>query len=168
MKPHLTLNYIAVAAFVRKSDTGLVECCLNCIYGNVQKKIYIFYTLKQSVMKSQADQNKQAPQPPGREGDKQRDRGQGGGQPKPGNDQDYETPDIPKEIPKREIERKPSDPQSEPEKDPDTAPKQDIPDPGGSEENNDVQEKSPDLMVEDDRDMESLVDKRDRFPFPNK
>jgi hypothetical protein len=130
-------------------------------------------------MKSQADQNKQAPQPPGTQGDQQKDRGQGGGQPKPGNDQDYETPDIPKEIPKREIERKPSDPQSVPDEAPDKGPEPEMPDPGnqpkqgiadpmGSEENNDVQEQSPDLLVEDDRDTESLVDKRDRFPFPNK
>lgn len=120
-------------------------------------------------MKSQADQkNMQSPQPPGRQEEPQPDRGQGGGQPKPGNDRDYETPDIPEELPKREIDRKPSDPQSVPDKEPDKAPKQDIPDPAGSEENNDVQERSPDLMVEDDRDTESLVDKRDRFPFPNK
>lgn len=129
-------------------------------------------------MKSQADQNKPGPQPPGTQGDQQKDRGQGGGQPKPGNDQDYETPDIPQEIPKREVERKPSDPQSVPDKEPDKTPEPEMPEPGnrpqqrvndpdGSEENNDVQEKSPDL-VEDDRDTESLVDKRDRFPFPNK
>lgn len=119
-------------------------------------------------MKSQADRTTQSPQPPGKEEDQRKDRGQGEGQPKPGNDQDYETPDIPQEIPKREIERKPSDPQSVPDEAPDKSPKQDIPDPGGSEENNDVQEKSPDILVEDDRDTESLVDKRDRFPFPNK
>lgn len=129
-------------------------------------------------MKSQADQNKQSQKPPGREGEQQPDRGQGGGQPKPGNDQ--ERPDIPPEIPKREIDRKPSDPQSVPDEEepkkapepeipePATEPKQSISDPEGSEENNDVQEQSPDLMVEDDRDTESLVDKRDRFPFPNK
>lgn len=126
-------------------------------------------------MKSQADQkNMQSPQPPGRKEEPQPDRGQGGGQPKPGNDQDYETPDIPEELPKREIDRKPSDPQSEPDaepkpempdKGPDKSPKQDIPE---NEENNDVEEQSPDIVGEKKNEDDSLVDSRDRFPFPNK
>ncbi|MGX5818030.1 hypothetical protein ACWKWU_07535 [Chitinophaga lutea] len=119
-------------------------------------------------MQSQADRNNPTPQKPGTEGGQTgQGHGQGGGQPKPGLDKgnEPERPDIPEEVPKREIERKPSDPQSVPDKAPDPAPTQEIPE---SEENNDVQEKSPDLMVEDDRDSENLVDTRDRFPFPNK
>lgn len=128
-------------------------------------------------MNSQANQDtpvkpgQPQPTPPGKEEEKGR-HGEGGGQPKP------EIPDIPQEIPAREIDRKPSDPQSQP----DQGPKQEIPDKGESEENNDVEEKDPsiavedtrnnkkDVLVEDDRDTnnESLVDSRDRFPFPNK
>jgi len=105
------------------------------------------------------------PQPPGKEEEKGR-HGEGGGQPKP------EIPDIPEEVPKREIDRKPSDPKAVPGG-PEQGPKKQIPDKGESEENNDVEEQDPDLLVEDDRDTgnkdpESLVDSRDRFPFPNK
>ncbi|WP_423736904.1 hypothetical protein [Chitinophaga caseinilytica] len=102
-------------------------------------------------------------------------RGQGGGQPKPGQGQEpaKQNPDIPKEIPKREIDRKPSDPQSEPEQ----GPRQDKPEKGRenptpdipeSEENNDVQEQSPDIVGEREIENDSIIDKRDRFPFPNK
>ena len=102
------------------------------------------------------------PQPPGKEEEKGR-HGEGGGQPKP---------EIPEEVPKREIDRKPSDPKAVPDG-PEQGPKRQIPDKGENEENNDVEEQDPDLLVEDDRDTgnknpESLVDSRDRFPFPDK
>src|SRR5688572_12358060 len=84
------------------------------------------------------------PQPPGKEEEKGR-HGEGGGQPKP------EIPDIPEEVPKREIDRKPSDPKAVPDG-PEQGPKRQIPDKGESEENNDVEEQDPDLLVEDDRD----------------
>ncbi|WP_346316908.1 hypothetical protein [Chitinophaga sp. YIM B06452] len=150
-------------------------------------------------MKSQANQDTQAKpgqvgqnsqQPPGKEGNQERERdqgshGQGGGQPKPGLDkgENQQQPDIPQEVPKREIERKPSDPQSEPDtapkpempdKGPDKSPKQEIPE---NEENTDVEEKSPDIVGEEretdekgnaKKEESSLVDSRDRFPFPNK
>ena len=143
-------------------------------------------------MKSQANQETQAKpgqkgqnsqQTPGLEGNQERNRdqgshGQGGGQPKPGLDkgEDENKPNVPPEVPKREIERKPSDPQSEP---PETAPKPETPDKGPakgprqdipeSEENNDVEEQSPDITGEEPKKEDSsLVDSRDRFPFPNK
>lgn len=79
-----------------------------------------------------------------------------------------EIPNIPEEIPKREPDRKPTDPKSVPHQGQEQGPKKEIPDKEESEENNDVEEKSPDLLVENDNDTESLVDSRDRFPFPNK
>lgn len=122
-------------------------------------------------MKSEVNQPQQpAPgkgqQPPGRE--EKGKHGEGGGQPKPDDDRVKENPDIPDEVPKREIDRKPSNPQTQPTEGPEQGPRPQMPDKSESEENNDVQERSPDLLVEDDRDTESLVDKRDRFPFPNK
>ena len=146
-------------------------------------------------MKSQANQETQAKpgqkgqnsqHPPGLEGNQERNRdqgshGQGAGQPKPGLDkgdkeENENQPNVPPEVPKREIERKPSDPQSEP---PETAPKPEMPDKGPakgprqdipeSEENNDVEEQSPDITGEEPKKEDSsLVDSRDRFPFPNK
>lgn len=124
--------------------------------------------MKSEVNQPQKPRPGQGQQPPGRE--EKGTHGEGGGQPKPGidSDKEKENPDIPDEIPKREIDRKPSNPQTQPTEGPEQGPKKEMPDKGESEENNDVQEQSPDLMVEDDRDTESLVDKRDRFPFPNK
>lgn len=125
-------------------------------------------------MKNENDKNTTPnPTPPIEQPDE--NRGQGGGQPKPGLEQepDKQNPDIPQEIPKREIDRKPSDPQSEPEQGPRqekpekgrTEHKPDIPE---SEENNDVQEQSPDIVGQREIEDESIIDKRDRFPFPNK
>ncbi|QEH39979.1 hypothetical protein [Chitinophaga sp. XS-30] len=121
--------------------------------------------MKSEVNHPQQPKPGQGQQPPGPE---KGGHGEGGGQPKPGNDRVTETQEIPDEIPKREIDRKPSNPQTLPTEGPEQGPKPQMPDKGESEENNDVQERSPDLLVEDDRDTESLVDKRDRFPFPNK
>lgn len=108
----------------------------------------------------------QGQQPPGQ--DEKEKHGVGEGQPKPGTG--TEIPPIPDEVPKRDVERTPSNPQTQPNQGPEQGPKQEIPDKGESEENNDVEEKAfdKDLAVEDDRDTESLVDTRDRFPFPNK
>lgn len=135
-------------------------------------------------MKNENDKNTRPnPAPPGVQPPDE-NRGQSGGQPKPGlgEEPDKQNPDIPQEIPKREIDRKPSDPQSEPEQGPrqdkpEKGPRQDGPEKGPrehkpdipeSEENNDVQEKSPDIVGQQRIEDESIIDKRDRFPFPNK
>lgn len=143
---------------------------------------------KKEIQPKPGQKGQNSQQPPGLEGNQERNRdqgshGQGGGQPKPGLDkgdkgEDENKPDIPPEMPKREIERKPSDPQSEPEvgpkpeipdKAPATEPKQQGKDgPPENEENNDVEEKSPDIVGEEKKEESSLVDTRDRFPFPNK